>query len=121
LELFYQQPGREWPGIKNPSSDRTSDALNELISIFKKNNIKVILFTNPSNSYELKKIGDDDVNIFVKNLQSISQKNNIKVNFLHEKYINSSIFSHGNHVSMSESGLIYSEDIAKIILKEIKN
>lgn len=122
LELFYQHPvNGEWPGIKNPDSDNASYALNELISIFKQNNIEVILFSNPSNSYELEMIGNNDVNIFVENLQNISEKNNIKVNFLHEKYANSSIFSHGNHVSMNKSGLIYSEDIAKIILKEIEN
>jgi hypothetical protein len=121
LEIFYQQPGREWPGIKDPKSDKTSSSLDEIISILKQNDIQVILFSNPSNTYELETVGNRDIGIFVQNLKEISERNDIKLYLLHEKYSNLPIFNAGNHVSMDTSALIYSEDIAKTILNEIES
>lgn len=121
LELFYQQPGREWPGIKDPIKDKGVYSLNEIISKLKEKNIKIVLFSNPSTKYELETVGNHDIEIFEHALANTAHKNFINVHFLHEKYTDLPIFQTGNHITMNKTGLIFSEDIANIILNEIES
>jgi len=119
LELIYQQ--NIWAGIKEPNSDKSVTSLNQIISKLKENNIKTVIVTNPSPKYELEFIGNHDIEIFEQTLENISNENSINLHFLHKKYADLLIFQGGNHVTLNKIGLIYSEDVAKIILKEIES
>ena len=119
LEIFYQQ--HIWFGIKQPNSDKSVLALNQILYSLNEKNIKTILVTNPSPRGELEMIGSSDLKIFEKTLQDIADNNSINLTFLHEKYADQPIFQGGNHVTLNPVGLIYSEDIANIILKELES
>ena len=117
LELSWQQV--KWFGIKEPNSDKSVTSLNQIISKLKENNIKTVLLTTPMPKYEIELIGNHDIEIYEQTLENTANENLINLHFLHEKYADLLIYQGGNHVTLNKTGLIYSEDIANIILKEI--
>lgn len=119
LEAFYQEPHRQWPGLKVSNSDKAIYSLNQIISKLKENSIHVILISNPSPKQELQYIGNDDIEIFQKTFENIANEHSIPLYFLHDKYSDLPIYNEGNHVTLNKTGLIYSKGVAEIILQEL--
>ena len=90
--------------------------MKKIISETKKNNIKLIFFSSP---YLITAIIENDIDAFEKMLEMESQKSDIPVYFLHDKYVEMEIWRDGIHIAINKDTQIYSKDILEILLKEI--
>ena len=96
-------------------------ALKTIINSLKENNIDVILYTMPQNGpYFLDNLSTEDKENFNQMIDRISSKFNIPAYDFTEKYSEDKIWGDTRHVSFNPKAMIFSEDIAKIILDEIK-
>jgi len=99
--------------------EKNSKALKKVIKVLQDNDIKVVLFTIPHSEPILEQISDSDYALFHSTMQSISNEYNVPVYSLLENYRSMKIWQGTYHVTTSEEGIIYSEDVAKIILNEL--
>ena len=53
-------------------------------------------------------------------MKEISDKNNVDVYFLHDKYEDMNIWRDPNHIAVNSKSLIYSDDIGEMLVKELK-
>ncbi len=90
----------------------------KLISEFKKNDIKIIVFSTP---YHKTSISENDVELFEEMLEEFSNKNSIPVYFFHEKYSEMEIWRDNIHIAINKDVQIYTNDILEILLKEMNN
>jgi len=102
-------------------SDPEVIAMKSIISTLKENNIQVILFSVPYPKISLYKLDDTDIEIFTSTLEEISDEFDVKVYHFYDKYADLNIWADPIHVSMNQKSIIYSSDMAKIILDEIKS
>jgi len=94
-------------------------ALMELIQTLNEHGIKVVFFTTPHSPIFLDALPDYNKKQFDKILLEISSEFNIEVYHLHDKYDRIDIWSDATHVAYNPKSIIYSDDIAQIILNEI--
>ena len=102
-------------------TDIEINALKEIITTLKKNNIKVVLFSTPYPKFYLDKIDNSDIEIFTSALDEISNEFDVNVYHFYDKYADLKIWSDLTHISMQKSSMFYSPDLAEIILQEIKS
>ena len=119
LEKLYEN--RTFRGIDHSSDNKQIQTLKEIINEFKKNDIKVVLFTNPYHRTYLEKWQESDKLFFIDILKKISNETDADVYIIYEKYADLNIWFDNAHVAVTEDAIIYSQDIAEIILKEIQN
>ena len=93
--------------------------LNEMVSTFKKNNINVILFVPPFSQSYLNAVGDNGIHTFLSTLGKFATDNNLKLYDLHDKYVTLNIWADAQHVAQNPKVVVYSDDIAKIVLGEL--
>lgn len=93
--------------------------LNKMVSVFKKNNVKVILFVPPFSQSYLNAVGDEGVHGFLTALEKFSNENELPLYDLHDRYVNLNIWADVQHVAQNPQVVVYSDDIANIILKEL--
>lgn len=92
----------------------------EILSDLYENDIPVVIFKAPLHRYyhdivpETEKIALDSL------LDDISKEFNIKIYDFSEKYSDMPIWSDTSHIAYNDKSLIYSNDIAKMILTEIE-
>jgi uncharacterized protein YjbI with pentapeptide repeats/LysM repeat protein len=95
--------------------------LSEMVSTFKKNNIDVVLFVPPFSQSYLNAVGNTGIHTFLVTLEKFANDNNLKLYDLHDKYVNLNIWADAQHVAQSPKVVIYSDDLAKIVLKELQS
>ncbi|HEU5221199.1 MAG TPA: pentapeptide repeat-containing protein [Candidatus Nitrosotalea sp.] len=95
--------------------------LSKMVSVFKKNNIKVILFVPPFSQSYLNAVGDEDVHGFLTAMEKFSNENELPLYDLHNKYVNLNIWADVQHVAQNPQVVVYSDDVAKIIFKELQS
>jgi hypothetical protein len=93
-------------------------SLKKLIKEFKKNDIKLIIFSSP---YQKTTANENDVKLFEKMLEKYSKQYDFPIYFLHEKYIGMNIWRDGIHVGINKDTLIFTKDILKILLEEMNS
>lgn len=103
------------------NSNKEFIAFNKIINELQKNNIDVLIFTNPYHRSVLNHFNDNDKLEFVNKLKKIAMEKNLHVYFFHDKYADINIWKDPVHVAVNKTASIYSEDIAKIILKEFNH
>lgn len=96
------------------------NALKAIITEFKNNEIKVVIFTAPLSQVFLDKVSKSDKDLFTNTLDDISQEFNVPVYRLDEKFSDIGIWHNSWHVTMSEKGLVYGKEILKIIKNELE-
>jgi hypothetical protein len=101
--------------ISDNSEEITS--LKKITSEFKKNNIKLILFSAPK---LIQDVNDEDIDFFEQSLVNYSEKYDVPVYFLHDRYMNMEIWRDSQHVAINNDTKIYTEDILKILLTEME-
>lgn len=124
LKIGYRtmfEKGDVFTGYKTKVSDNAVFILKEVITKLKENNIKVVLFSVPYPKYFLEKTGDSNIEIFTSALNKLSEELDVKVYHLNDKYADLNIWADPIHVSTGETAMIYSSDLAQIILDEIKS
>ena len=111
--------GVEFNGISVPWENPHVISFEKIIDKLGQNNIKVIVFTTPKSKYYLNSMPVSEKEHFDSILDDISKKHHVKIyQTLWDKYKNLEVWSDPTHVSINSDGLIYSTDIAKIILNE---
>jgi len=94
-------------------------SLEKLLSKFKEQDIEVVIFTTPHHIHYLDTISSSDKERFLEIISGIATEKKIPLHYFHERYKNAPIFSNGSHVAFHERGLIYSDDMIKVIKQEL--
>ena len=110
----------KFEGIDTSTENKQRIALEKIIAELKKNGIKVILFTSPHHRVILDGVGKTGIETFESLMKEISDKNNVDVYFLHDKYEDMNIWRDPNHIAVNSKSLIYSDDIGEMLVKELK-
>ena len=95
------------------------DAFKEIIKELQNNGIKVVVFTTPHSSIFLDALPEETIEQFNFILEKTSKEFNVTIYELHDKYKRLDIWSDNTHVAYNKTGIVYSDDVAKFILKEI--
>ena len=93
--------------------------LKEIIELLQNNDIKVIIFVLPQQKYFLDLIPEDDKAIFYASLEEIKSEFNVKIYDLSDDYADLNIWMDHIHVAYNKKSMIFSDDIYKIISKEM--
>ncbi len=99
-------------------NNREFDTLKKIIKELESKDIKVVIFATPKSSAYLNLLPKDDKIIFDQMLDEL-ENSGITVYKKYDNYANYNIWSDPAHVAENKLGVIYSEDISKIIVKEI--
>ncbi len=94
--------------------------LKEIIKKFQENNIKIVLFKTPHQRYYIENISETSIRDYDLVLKEISTEMNIDVYDYFEKYADFAIWVDLEHVSYNPKSSIYTEDVTRMILGEIK-
>jgi len=108
-------------GYGTDEKDLDATTLKKIIAELKKNKIQVVLFSIPYPKYYLDGVEKSEIEIFTSILDEISNEFDVKVYHFYDKYPGMNIWADVLHVSLNKTSTIYSSDIAKIILQEIKS
>ena len=93
--------------------------LKEIIRLLQNNDTKVIIFVFPQQKYFLDLVPEDDKAIFYASLEEIKSEFNVKIYDLSDNYAVLNIWMDHNHVAYNKKSMIFSDDIYKIIIKEM--
>ena len=114
-------------GIEPEYKNRYSISLNNMIEEFQKNNIDVILFTHPHHKYYLENVPEESEKEFFKIIDNMKDKYDIKLKLFHQEYSDKMNWSDLVHIfynydlqKNNDDSIQYSNDIADLILSEIK-
>ena len=94
--------------------------LQKILSKLQENNIDVILFVVPQHQSILDNYSEDYIESFNLFLDEIGQTQNLKIHNLFSKYSELNIWNDPSHIAINPQTNIYSDNIAKIIIQEIK-
>ena len=106
-------------GLDVTEENKKIIALNQIIHKLQKNDIKVILFSYPHSKVMYSTFQPQDLKDFQRMLNNKSNEFSIPVYFLHDKYADLEIWRETLHIAIHPDAQIYTDDILKIILKEI--
>jgi len=100
-----------------------SNEINYLRIIIEKvqgKNIKIVLFKTPHHQYYIENIPIKSINDYQIVLEKISSEMNVNVYDFFDNYKKLPIWFDLEHISYNKNSSAYTEDVAKMILKEIK-
>ncbi len=117
LQEDWEKKNPQFNGI-DPHTNREFKALKDLIAELENKNIIVVIFATPKSSVYLNWLSVEDQKIFDQMLIEL-RNSGIIVYSEYDKYAEHDIWSDIVHIVENKSGIMYSEDIAKIIAKEI--
>jgi len=100
---------------------------NEQLSYFKKiikklqeNDVKVVVMTTPYHISNIEKIPDVEKRIFYQILSNIEDEFDVKVYDYNNKYDHLPIWRDGSHIAFNEKAIVFSDDVAQMIIQEIE-
>jgi len=96
------------------------ETLEKIFTELHKNNIQLVLYITPLHKNYIPLISNDNKNSFDKLTTHLSEKFDLKVYDYSEKYSDMPIWSDIVHIAYHKNSMIYSEDLAKIIINEIE-
>ena len=91
----------------------------QIIKSLQNNDIKIIIFVLPQQRYFLDLVPEYDKEIFYASLEEIKNEFNVKIYDLSDDYADLNIWMDHNHVAYNKKSMIFSDDIYKIISKEM--
>ena len=94
--------------------------LKENIKLLQNNDAKVIIFILPQQKYFFDLVPEDDKAIFYAGVEEIKNELNVKIYDLSDDYAALNIWMDHNHVAYNKKSMIFSDDIYKIIIKEMR-
>lgn len=121
-EKLQLQAIRDAKPAEFTSIDKNQDflSLKKIITHLQENNIKIILFTTPQHKYVYDLVATSEKQAFEKIIVELEKSNNLEIHRFTEKYSDLEIWRNPTHIVVSKSASIFSDDIAKLILKELK-
>jgi hypothetical protein len=111
----------EFGKVLDPIDNEQLVQFNEILKKLKASNIKIIIFTTPYSRVYLDSVPSSNVENFNLILEQISDEFDIEIYSLTDKYADLNIWNDYQHLVLSNESIIYSDDVAKIILSEIKS
>lgn len=106
--------------IPNYNINKNAKALEKIFLKLKQNDIKIIVYTAPYSRAYLDHTNPEMVEKFYILLNSLTSKYEIELYDLQSKYADLEIWAEASHIAYNNNNtIIYSDDISKIILKEI--
>lgn len=94
--------------------------LENIIETSKTNNVEFVIIILPQQKYFLELVPDRDNFLFYDSLNKLKNKFNITIYDMSNDYADLDIWQDHNHVALHPKSTIFSEDIYKIIIKELK-
>lgn len=104
--------------FKHCNMSENISAINTIISELQSNEIKVVIFTTPLHKLYIESLSDSQKEQFNKLLKDLTEKYDIEIYELEEKYSKLNVWQDPGHISYHENITIYNEGIASMIIKE---
>jgi predicted glycosyltransferase len=117
IEIQFLKSKEEFV-ISSPSENKELSILKDMINKLQKRGIKVVLFTTPYHRVYLDSLNNEQKSSFDSILNEL-QKSNMTIYRLDDKYADMPIWYNFDHISYTKNSIIYSEDIARLIISEI--
>jgi len=95
------------------------DYFKRILTEMEKNDIKIVIFTTPLSKFYLDNISVSDKQNFKQIINEISNEFNVSVYNFSNNYTTLDIWSDISHVAFNKNSMIYSDDVANMILMEI--
>jgi hypothetical protein len=113
---------RDAKPVEIMSIDKNQDlsSLKIIITKLQENNIKIILFTTPQHKYFYDLVTTSEKQAFEKIIIELEKSNNLEIYRFTEKYSDLEIWRNPTHIVVSKSASIFSDDIANLILEELR-
>jgi len=99
--------------------NRELATLKGIISKLQENNVDVLLFFTPYAQSYLNAVGESEVSKLINVVERFSVENNVKFESLHNDYVELEIWNDWAHIAKNPDTLIYSNDVAEFILKNL--
>jgi len=106
--------------IRISSSSLRVDSFEKIISDFKKNGIKTVIFITPLHQNYLELIPEKEKDTFYSILESISQKYDVKIYDFSQNYVNEQVWENLTHLAYNKKSSDYYDDLAEMIILEIE-
>ena len=91
----------------------------EIIQKLQNEEITVIVFTTPLHRLYLDEISESSQKSFEYILKHVSEQNGIRIYDFEERYADLDIWNSVDHVAYNDKSIIFSDEIAEMILQEI--
>ena len=117
-EMEKEVENKQFYGI-NLERNREFDTLKEIARELENKDIKLVIFATPNSRTFLNWLPTEGEIVFEQLFKEI-EKTGVTVYPKHDRYADHNIWTNIDHVVENESGIIYSQDVAKMILKEIQ-
>ena len=108
-------------GLNLTEKNKKIIALKQILQKFEDNGIKVILFSNPQHKSVIDALDENEIKSFQIMLEQNAYEFELNTYFLHDKYIDLDIWRDRFHISTHPDAKIYTNDISKIIFRELDN
>jgi hypothetical protein len=95
-------------------------SLVEIILKLQENDIDVILFIVPQHKSTLESYSEDYVESFMLLLDELDETPNLTIHNIFSKYAELNIWADQSHIAINKNTIVYSDDVAKIIIEELK-
>ena len=105
--------------INDPENNKNLQILKKMINKIQENNIKIIFFIVPMHDYALSTQSKEFKKSFELIKEELINSSKVDVNPRFSNYSNMPIWHDLVHIAVNNQSLIFSEDIANIILKEL--
>lgn len=106
--------------IRISSSSYRVDSFEKIISDFKKNGIKTVIFITPVHQNYLELIPEKEKDTFYSILESISQKYDVKIYDFSQNYVNEQVWENLTHLAYNKKSSVYYDDLSEMIILEIE-
>ena len=94
--------------------------LKKILRELQKNDIKIIIITNPYHRVLIDSFDDSEISNFENMLKNNANEFNFNTYLLQNKYADLNIWREPLHIAIQPEGKIFSDDVLQIILKEIE-
>jgi len=91
----------------------------EMIKELQNNDIQVVIFIDPLHRIYLENIPENTKNNFDRILNEVSNEFDVKIYDFSDKYADLPIWHNLDHVAYNEKSIVFSDDIAKMIMNEV--
>ena len=106
--------------ITSINKNQDLSSLKKIITKLEENNIKIILFTTPQHKYFYDLVDITEKKAFEEIIIDLEKSHNLEINQFTEKYSDLEIWRNPTHIVVSKSASIFSDDIANLILEELR-
>jgi chromosomal replication initiation ATPase DnaA len=104
----------------NSNNNEEIEKFYKIIKALQDEETTVIVFTTPLNRIYLDELSKSTKISFDNILKNISEKYNVKIYEFEDKYADLEIWNNVDHVAYNNKSIIFSDQIAEMILKETK-